>query len=259
MPALQSEVGCIALPANQGAPVSVQLCANWPELEAFRADWNHLLQVCPSASIFQTPEWLGAWWAAFGANKQLMALVFLGPGGETVGLAPLYIDEHRFFLISLKVLRMVGAGSTDSDALDFITAPGYEKACASAFLGWLNANRQWDICALETLPLNSRMAQEISASLEVRSKRIYSETTPNFFIDLPRTWSEYLRKLEPGFRPLLTRYPRRLQSRYTVSIERCEREEELDPALQALFALHQMRWTERGKPGAVSVAERRDV
>jgi CelD/BcsL family acetyltransferase involved in cellulose biosynthesis len=258
MPALQSEIGCSAPPAKDGAPITVQLCATWPELEAFRADWDHLLQVCASASIFQTPEWLGAWWAAYGADKELKSLVFLAAGGETVGLAPLYIEERRFFFLSLKVLRMVGAGSTDSDALDFITAPGYEEACASAFLSWLNADRRWDICALETLPANSRMAQKISALMEGRGKRMYSETTPNFFVDLPRTWAEYLQKLEPGFRPLLTRYPRRLQSRYAVLIERCEHEDEFDSALQTLFALHQMRWTGRGKPGAFSVSQRRD-
>jgi CelD/BcsL family acetyltransferase involved in cellulose biosynthesis len=258
MPALQSEIGCSALPANHGAPISVQLCATWPELEAFRADWDHLLQVCSYASIFQTPEWLGAWWAAFGADKELKSLVFLAPGGETVGLAPLYIEEQRFFLLSLKILRMVGAGSTDSDALDFIIAPGYEEACANAFLSWLNADRRCDICALETLPGNSQVAQEISALTEGRGKPVYSETTPNFFIDLPPSWPEYLQKLEPGFRPLLTRYPRRLQSRYAVLIARCEREEKLDSALQTLFALHQMRWTGRGKPGAFSVSRRRD-
>jgi CelD/BcsL family acetyltransferase involved in cellulose biosynthesis len=258
MSALQSEIGCVAMPPDCGVPLGIQLCRTWLELEKFRADWEHLLQISPHASIFQTPEWLGAWWAAFGANKELATLVFRGPDGATVGLAPLYIDERRSFLMPVKVLRLVGAGSSDSDALDFITAPGYEEACAGAFLCWLKEGRKWDICELETLPENSRTAQAISNLMQAQSNRIDSETTPNFFIDLPPTWAEYLEKLEPGFRPLLTRYPRRLQARYPVKIYRCEREQELNPALEALFTLHQMRWTGRGKPGAFSVAERRE-
>ena len=258
MSALHNAIDCTTAPANTGAPLRVLVCRQWAELEAFRTDWNHLLQICSSASIFQTPEWLGAWWHAFGAKKQLLAVIFINADGETVGLAPLYIEEHSFFGMPMKVLRMVGAGSGDSDALDFITASGYEEACANAFLSWLNENPDWDICALETLPEHSRTARYISYERQTPDWRMYSDSTPNFLIDLPATWSEYLQRLESGFRPLLTRYPRRLQSRYTVSIQRCEREEELDSALQTLFTLHQMRWTGLGKPGAFSVAERQE-
>ena len=158
----------------------------------------------------------------------------------------------------MKVLHMVGAGSGDSDALDFIIAPGYEQMCAQTFLSWLAQECNWDICALETLPQNSLIAQHLSALTRKNGSRLYSETSPNFFIDLPPTWPQYLDALEPGFQPLLTRYPRRLQSRFNVSITRCEREGDLVSNLEALFTLHQMRWTGRGETGAFSSAERRD-
>jgi CelD/BcsL family acetyltransferase involved in cellulose biosynthesis len=258
MPALQSEIDYSIPSANCRALVRIQPCRTWTELQAISADWNHLLQICPGASIFQTPEWLGPWWAAFGGEKELFALVFRSSEGEIVGIAPLYIDQKRFLGTPVQVLRMVGAGSGDSDALDFVTAPGYEESCARAFLSWLDENRSWDVCALETLPENSRVAQHISDLVQNRGWPIYSKAIPNFFIELPSSWSEYLGTLEPGFQPLLTRYPKRLKSRYSVSIQKCEAEEELDAALQALFTLHQLRWAGRGIPGAFSLAERRD-
>ncbi len=257
MSALPNEIGRIISPPDRSTILSVQVCRTWAELQAFRADWNHLLQLCPTSSIFQTHEWLSAWWMAFGADKVLLALIFLGPTGETVGIAPFYVEQQRSFGMSIKALRLAGAGSGDSDALDFLTAPGYEEPCARAFLAWLNKNRRWDICTLETLPQGSQVAKAVSNLMQASGWKLYSETTPNFFIDLPRTWAEYLEHLDAGFRPLLTRYPKRLQSRYTVSIQRCEREEDLDSDLQALFTLHQMRWSERGEPGAFSLAERR--
>jgi CelD/BcsL family acetyltransferase involved in cellulose biosynthesis len=78
------------------------------------------------------------------------------------------------------------------------------------------------------------------------------------YVDLPRTWNQYIEMLASDFRPLLTRYPRRLQSRFSVNISRLQRVEDLSAALQTLFTLHQMRWTGRGEPGAFADPRRRD-
>jgi CelD/BcsL family acetyltransferase involved in cellulose biosynthesis len=85
-----------------------------------------------------------------------------------------------------------------------------------------------------------------------------STATPNFIIDLPSTWPQYVSSLDSSFRPLLTRYPRRLQSRFTVKFSRCEDVDDLKAHLQTLFDLHQMRWTGRGETGAFAGNERRD-
>ena len=175
-----------------------------------------------------------------------------------VGVAPMYVEQQKFWGLPLQVLRLLGAGSGDSDALDFLVSPGYEQACAEAFLAWLAQESTCDVCALETLPQDSAIAQYLPAIAPQRGLRLSSETSPNFFIDLPATWPEYLETLEPAFRPLLTRYPRRLQSRFKVEITRCEKESELASSLDALFTLHQMRWTGRGEPGAFSNPDRRD-
>lgn len=217
-----------------------------------------MLESCSDASIFQTPEWLSAWWQAYGEQKSLQALIFTNAQGKTVGIAPLYMERIRFFGLSLRILRIIGAGSGDSDGLDFITAPGYERICAETFLAWFAAESKCDLCALETLPQSSLMAQQITGSMRQKGRQLYSESQPNFFIDLPPTWREYLDRLESSFRPLLTRYPKRLQSRYRVRLVRCENEQDLNANLETLFALHQMRWTGQGEPGAFSSAERRD-
>jgi CelD/BcsL family acetyltransferase involved in cellulose biosynthesis len=238
--------------------IRVRICRTWAELAEFYEGWNFLLQARATASIFQTPEWLGAWWQAFGAEKEFFGLVFTGPEEILAGIALFYGGQERSSGRSIQVLRLVGAGSGDSDALDFITAAGYEQPCARAFFSWLAENNSWDVCALETLPHDSPVARHISQLAQERGWKLCSETSPNFFISLPPAWPEYLQMLEPAFRPLLTRYPKRLHSRYRVCMERCQRQQELDSHLQTLFTLHQMRWTGRGEPGAFSSAERRD-
>jgi CelD/BcsL family acetyltransferase involved in cellulose biosynthesis len=239
-------------------PISVRTSNSWNELEQFRDDWNRLLRANPASSIFQTPEWLAAWWQAFGLDRNLLGLVFLDADHSPVGIAPMYTERLSFFGLPIAMLRMIGAGSGDSDALDFIVLPGYERHCAEAFATWLAGNKRWNVCALETLPENSIVAHHLLQQAHAGRWTLDSTPTPNFIVDLPPSWKQYLSSLEPSFRPLLTRYPRRLQTRYKVRMERCERTEDLQGSLDTLFSLHQMRWTGRGEAGAFSSAERRD-
>jgi CelD/BcsL family acetyltransferase involved in cellulose biosynthesis len=237
---------------------TVHVCRTWEELEQFRESWDRLLPTNPASSIFQTPEWLMAWWQAFGSEKELLGLVFADADGHALGIAPLYREQTFCLGRTLATLRMVGAGSGDSDALDFITSPGSEQVCADAFLAWLDKQSDWDICALETLPQNSHVAKRLGTRLHEAGWSVDTTLTPNFVVDLPADWKEYLNSLEPSFRPLLTRYPRRLHSRYRVRIRRTECAEDLKDHLDILFQLHQMRWTGRGEPGAFASTNRRD-
>jgi len=236
---------------------TVRLCRTWEELEQFRESWNRLL-ANPASSIFQTPEWLAAWWRAFATDKELLGLVFTDAEGRALGIAPLYREQNSFFGRTLTTLRLVGAGSGDSDALDFIASPGNEEVCADAFVSWLDKQNDWDFCALETLPQVSRVAKRLGQRLQEAKWSVDATLTPNFVVDLPAAWPQYLNALEPSFRPLLTRYPRRLQSRYSVRFVRCECVEELKVHLETLFRLHQMRWIGRGEPGAFANPHRQD-
>jgi CelD/BcsL family acetyltransferase involved in cellulose biosynthesis len=258
MPAFQTEI--VAPPASvpENAMLSVRVCHSWEELEQFREPWNSLLLASPACSIFQTPEWLAAWWQAFGQDRKLLALIFADGNGSTVGIAPFYVDLKSFLGLACPTLRMAGAGSGDSDALDFITAPGYEQRCAQAFASWLAQERNWSICSLDTFPQKSPVAQHLFQLAQEAGWRTDRTLTPNFVIELPPTWPAYLSQLESSFRPLLTRYPRRLQTRYRVRIFRCERDEDVNAHLPTLFRLHQMRWTGRGETGAFALAARRN-
>lgn len=257
MSALQMELDPM-MPAVARPPLSVRTCSTWDELEQFREDWNSLLLANPASSIFQTPEWLVSWWQAYGGHRNLHALMFLDSTGNVVGMALFYSDQTSFLGLTLKTLRLVGAGSGDSDGLDFITAPGYESGCAKAFLAWFATQKELQLCALDTMPQKSLVAKCLCQHTRESGMSTDSTLTANFVIDLPPTWPQYVSSLESSFRPLLTRYPKRLQSRFTVKFSRCEDTDDLKAQLQTLFDLHQMRWTGRGETGAFAGNERRD-
>jgi CelD/BcsL family acetyltransferase involved in cellulose biosynthesis len=257
MPALCKEIAIspVSLPAKN--PLSIRACSTWNELEQFVGCWSDLLKRDQASSIFQTPEWLRAWWHAFGKKKELVGLVFKDSEGTTVGIAPFYAERNSLLGYPITILRFVGAGSGDSDALDFITAPQYAQYVAEAFTAWLSRNAEWHVCSLETLRQDSLVAKHLLENAQASGWWIESTHTPNFVIDLPPSWPQYLSTLESSFRPLLTRYPKRLQSRFNAKVTRVERVEDLEKQLAILFNLHQMRWTGRGEPGAFASAERR--
>jgi CelD/BcsL family acetyltransferase involved in cellulose biosynthesis len=244
-------------PLESGDLIVIQF-NSWSELERYRADWDHLLSQSESASIFMTPEWLGSWWRAYSGGRQLCSLAFVDSQNRTVAIAPLYLDHSSHAGITATTLRLVGAGSGDSDDLDFIVEPGYEPATARAFADWFQSTGNCHIGALETLPANSLVARSIVEAAHNRGWKLSTETLPHSYVELPRTWTGYLETLASDFRPLLTRYPRRLQSRFSVNISRCENVDVLDSRLQTLFTLHQMRWTGRGETGAFASPQRRD-
>jgi len=237
----------------------VTICHSWEKLEEWIPSWDAILQENQSLSIFSTPEWLGSWWKAFGKDRRMIALAFSAEGNVLVGLAPLYLDEvQRPPFGKLARLRLVGDGTGDSDGLDVIARPGFEGSCAQALLRWLTGHQKWDVCSLNTLAQNSAVAKALMRELEGARWRFLADSCPRSAIHLPGSWSQYCEQLSPGFRPLVTRYPRRLAGRYQVRICRCENADDLAKGLEILFSLHMQRWNLANQPGSFGSEERKE-
>ena len=248
-PVLSSGLHGRTFPEVGNQTIHIATYESWRHLEERIPDWNAILRDNRSLSIFCTPEWMGSWWKAFGTNKRM----------TLVGLVPLYFDEIRGPLSRrLTVLRLIGDGSGDSDGLDLIIRPGFEVACAQALLSWLAKRRDWDVCSLSTVTNDSLAVKELTHALRRVNWPFVSGTCPNSTICLPRSWSQYVDRLAPGFRPLVIRYPRKLATRYKVCIRRCENVDDLKKGLELLFSLHTKRWNLANEPGSFGSQERRE-
>jgi CelD/BcsL family acetyltransferase involved in cellulose biosynthesis len=231
----------------------------WEQLEEQIPAWEAILDHNRSLSIFSTPEWLGSWWKAFRSDQRPNILAFAGDDNSMAGLLPCYLEEFRSpFFSRLTGLRFVGDGTADSDNLDLIVRPGFEKACAQALRSWLAHHKHWDVCFLNTIPGSSRAAAALLHELKRSHWPYVLESSPNSAIELPDSWLLYVESLSPSFRPLVTRYPRRLAERYQVHIHRCENPDELLRKLEILFSLHQRRWNLVNQPGSFGTRERRE-
>lgn len=242
-------------------PLQIRTLYAWNELEAIRPAWEEILQGAEALTIFSTLEWLGAWWKAFAKDKELVAPVFLNSHNEVVGVVPLYVDLVETALpFSVRRLRFVGDGSEDSDNLDLIIRRGYETSCTQALLSWLGSNSQWDICELNTLPLDSSALPPLVSELQSRKWALRRLERPRSTISLPDTWENYLKQtISKKEKSKISYYTNRLQKRFQVSIIKCDNTRELPVSLAALFELHQKRWQLRGGPGTFASEPRREL
>jgi len=228
------------------------------ELSALREAWDQLLTEYPYATTFSTWEWLSSWWGCFGKGRQLLVLA-LFDSGSLVGLAPLSIYREHVGRFSLRVLRLMGDGSGDSDNLDLPVKPGSEQAFAEAILRYLRQEWQrWDVCLLNTLQLNSLVADCLKEFLKSSSWTLFEYSSESSAVALPESWDAYTQMLSSEDRKNLARYTRRLRARYSTQIYRCLSLDQLPVCMDALMRLHQQRWRSKGTPGTFSSPERRD-
>ena len=256
-PAPSTTARSIARAGNK--EISVAKCCSWDQLSEWIPAWEAILRENQSLSIFSTPEWLGSWWKAFGSERAMLAFAFSTGDKKLVALAPFYLDYLQSPLFGkLAQLRLIGDGSGDSDNLDLIARPGFEESCARDLLCQLREHPGWDICSLYTVAADSLVVKSLKYQLERDNWRFIARTCPCSAIQLPGSWAEYVEQLSPSFRPLVTRYPRKLAARYQIRIRRCESAEDLTKGLEILFSLHMKRWNLASQPGSFGSNERKE-
>jgi CelD/BcsL family acetyltransferase involved in cellulose biosynthesis len=228
------------------------------ELDALRPAWDSLLQEYPLASTFSTWEWLTCWWRAFGESRKLLVLGVFDHSNALVGLAPFSVSDESLGGVPVRVLRMMGDGTYDSDNLDMPVQSGYEQPFARAILDYLQKNHaQWDLCELNTLPPDSPSVAFLARVAKARGWTLIESFTPSSAIPLPPTWVEYMATLSSEERRNIPRYTRRLQSRHATRIFRADLDT-LPQCLEALFELHQGRWQNAGEKGSFASLQRRN-
>ncbi len=239
--------------------LQIRLISDLNALQSLRPAWEGLLARIPTASIFSTWEWLGPWWRAYGGERELLVLAFHAPDGELAGLAPLSRVVRRVAPgLRLRVLEFMGDGSEDSDNLDILALPGYERAVTAGLLNYFREHDSaWDVAQFNLFPSHSTAAVELQKQLRTLNWTAFRYTHPWCVLHLPDTWDAYLKQLSRKERDNIRYYQRRLTRRCQTRFYKCTTTAELPHCLQSLFRLHQLRWTLRGEPGSFAWDARR--
>lgn len=196
-----------------------------------RAEWTSL--AAASGNPFTTVEWCEAWLehAAAGARPRLFAAV---EAGETVAIVPLVIVHGRY----VRKARFLGYGAAN-ELGPVCAARDFERGVEALRLALDATGPDWDVFHGETLP-GAGWPERLGATLVGR------EGSP--VVTGPwASWNDYLATRSHNFRGELRRKERRLLEQGVVQRE-VSGEDELEPALDALFELHRQRWGPEASP-----------
>ena len=212
--------------------------------------WSGLLEQASEPSIFLSPEWIRAWWGAYGGGHEARLWAARDAKGELWGLAPLYVRRVRLAgLVNARVIGVMGDEGVGSEYLGLLVRPGREAEFLSALAEVMAGD--WAVLDFRGLPEEGALARLIPEILGARAReRIHCERHPCARVLLPDDYETYLRTLKPKFRSTLRYRTNKLLKNYAVRLLRTSREEELGAHLDRFFAMHQERWQTRGLPGS---------
>jgi CelD/BcsL family acetyltransferase involved in cellulose biosynthesis len=203
------------------------------DFEALAPEWDALVRAMPRPSPFLLHGWLAEWWRHYGDGAEL-AVDVARRDGRLVAALPLVVRRRA----GLRVASFVG----DRQAVlgDLLVAPDADDDVGEQLARRLVDDR-CDVVDLHGLPAGSRIAAALGSHLDV-IERVEAPV-----LDLADGWDAvYRAKTSSKKRNLHRRRRRQLAGLGRLEVSVARRLEELEPALEEAFALHELRW--EGRP-----------
>ena len=215
-------------------------------------EWGELAVNCPTATVFQTPQWLATWWDIFGRKSKTRRLCLLTARdqGKLIGLLPMMCTNWH--LLPQQRLAFLGAGVTDYN--DALAINGRGSEVCEAFYAYLGSEYRHKIIDFRELRDGGLLRENPPPRTSGFTYGDWPlENCP--FISLPRDgrkderWNELLRGYSKKFRSSIGYSERTLRRAFQVDIRAVDNAAELPQALDDLYELHQRRWNQRWLPG----------
>jgi CelD/BcsL family acetyltransferase involved in cellulose biosynthesis len=219
---------------REQAPLRLETVDSEEGLVALADSWDPLVRTMPRASPFLLHCWLVEWWRHYGEGSRLAVEVAFR-GDRLVGALPLITFSRH----GLRVGTFIGA--RQSMLADALIAEGEKQEVVEALVDRVLASEH-DYVDLFGLSDQGRLAAlDGSRRLEL-FQRIAAPV-----LDLSDGWeAAYRAKTSSRKRAQHNRRRRQLAELGRVEVIHARTLDELEPALEHAFHLHELRW--RGRP-----------
>ena len=199
-------------------------------LEEIEDEWERILPICSTDTIFVTPWWLRIWWRVFGSGLE-SHILWIRDGDYTLGIAPLRKNGN--------VVSFMGNDDV-CDYADFLVPKGNEDSFYPAMFDYLpliNCN----ILELRSVPEDSPTLAYVPKEAEARGYSVeLKEEDKSPYLPLHATWEGYLESLSRKNRHELKRKIRRLGRAGEYSQSGCEGPHGLHDCMADFFRLHRV-------------------
>ena len=221
------------------------------QFASMREEWNSLLEKSITDEVFLLWEWMYSWWDVFkNGGSELYLLCGKNSMGETVGIAPFYLQKQTLFgNLKRNIIRFCSSIETYPDHLDIIATKEYEHLFSEAVLNYLiQHNKDWDLIKLEGVHENAMIKKYLtSAHPELKELLITSVPDANCpYLVIDKSFEDYLKSFSPKKRQTLLRKRKILMNREGALLKTVRCDEEPEKHIQELFALHDERAKQKG-------------
>lgn len=217
------------------------------DLRSLREEWE-ALAVRTSVDLFCTFDWCEVWWKHFGQGRRLR--FYAVRDGETlVAVFPLFWEKMRWFPLSLRVLRLIGADHGITTA-GFIIDRKYLNAAGAALAEELARDADWDLVHLGELPGYHSYYERFAASLRRVDWHVEHEADvyPHMVISLQGSFEDFLQGLSASERSNIRRRERRVRDGHSVQVDVAVAGE-VPEFFEKFVEQHQSQWAGTGKLG----------
>src|SRR5690349_12927953 len=196
------------------APLLTEWITTESDFQALEGDWRALARRCTCCTVFQSWEWISAWWCAFGRDRELRVAA-VRQGDRLLAVAPW--TERR--LSGIRLIEFLGAGRTDY--LGFLIDADRPELLETLFGALKERAGEWDLLWLRDMPLDVLQVSGLRAA--ILTSGLDGKVRPwDVAPYLPTTgdWDAYAGSRSTNFRSDLKRKRRRLEQAGAVTIER---------------------------------------
>ncbi|MBL3588992.1 MAG: GNAT family N-acetyltransferase [gamma proteobacterium endosymbiont of Lamellibrachia anaximandri] len=228
-----------------------QIITRWSDFDQLKDDWGALLKNAWADTVFLTWDWIQAWREAVNEAVEPFVVVVRDDKGDLVGLAPFYMAELRLLnLVSFKTLRIMADYATGAEYPDWIVSRHVEKEAVQAIVSaLLEAKGRWDTIWMPHMTGWTGNIENISSACQAGGLPHRYRATRFGYFDLPETMAQFEAHFFGDRLQELRDERSALLCREDLEIIRCTNKADLPGLLDALFELHDRRWSLAGGAG----------
>jgi CelD/BcsL family acetyltransferase involved in cellulose biosynthesis len=171
--------------------------------------WGTLLSRSLTGTFFQSTEWLSIWGKHFGGTSTVIGVF---DNEQLIGIAPFLIRDEK---VSILGIDPVLSGEMVSDFGDIISLQGREKEVWETIINKFQiSNFKFQIKSkVQNLKYKLNFIREDSPSFQILKDLggKIEETDSAPYLDLPKSWEEYLSGLDRHDRHELRRKTRKME------------------------------------------------
>lgn len=228
-----------------GGPLHVSRVADLSALRGLAREWDELDARLIPRTPFTSALWNQLWWKHHGSSglmvrDDLFVHTVRDDEGRLVAVAPMMLTRRPSVgPVQGRVLQCFGADPNITEIRGIVCRPQDGAAALGALGRHFAAGRVgWDWIDWGTVREDGTSREEVMRVGAIGWER----RLPNYYLPLPGSWDELRSRLGRNVKESLRKCRNSLRrDGHTCELRVVERADQLDPALETLFRLHQAR------------------